>query len=466
MKKNVKTVGLIGSIRSNHNHIEKLENLIKNSGNLENLLRQIDTCEYVYSNTDISVAVALLGAYENGSDIRLISLVDLFRHRNENLYKHIDEFSSIEDLEEIDTLSLDGQKLKQILSEIDESDGVILGSPVYFGDRSSVANKILQVMAKSNMLENKAFGAVSTGAKRNGGQETAIIYTLYEAMMQGALITGNGPKTAQYGGTVFAGDVGKATSDQFGMETSYGTGRQVSQLAKILKEGEAAEQKKEARLLFLITIDDAEHSYENRLHEYLHRRPISSEYEIINLTDKNIYRCISCSSCPSPKLTEQLKDETDPYNCVVQTSRDAMKYLREKMNENDVIVLVGVNSDSPLTYRYQAFMERTRFIRRNDFELTNKVILSLTIDEVGAVSNPIFDIKTLTSFIRHNTILMKPLRMFYHDGAVIKEPNLSDYLPSLNRVLTGRKNVSPVVISYKATGYENKTLDRTEALRG
>jgi len=465
MKDVVKVIGLIGSIRSNHNHIGQLVEFVRASADLKTFLESLKACSQVFSNTDIAVAAALMGAKCNGADVEMISLVDLFRHRSEDLYKELDDVSTIDDLDEIDTLSINDKSLSSIMASLKECDGVVLGSPVYFGDRSSVANKILQLTGKSDVLKDKAFGAVATGAKRNGGQETTIIYTLYEAILQGAVAIGNGPKTAQYGGTVYAGDVGKASDDAFGMDTSFGTGRQVAQLAKIIKAGSKNSEKRKAKTLFLITMDSSEKKYEKVLGEYIKKQGSPFDYEVVNLTTENIYRCIACSACPSPALTEKFKDHEDPYTCVVQTSKDNMKYLREKMVDADVLVLVGVNTDGPLTYRYQAFMERTRFIRRNDFELTNKIILSLNIEEVGATTNTLFDVKAITSFIRHNTVIVKPLQLIFHEGKTLVEPDFSEYFPLFHKIVNGRYETDPLEVSYKATGYDNKTLDHTAAVR-
>ena len=79
-------------------------------------------------------------------------------------------------------------------------DGVILSTPVYFGSCSSgIRNFILDFD-----LADKAVGCLSVGAKRNGGQETAILQALHLAATKGAVITGNGPPTAQYGGTALS----------------------------------------------------------------------------------------------------------------------------------------------------------------------------------------------------------------------------------------------------------------------
>ncbi|MES0488485.1 MAG: NAD(P)H-dependent oxidoreductase [Leptospirales bacterium] len=460
----ITVIGLSGSIRSNHNHFKTLNQMIVKAKDRAEFTTLLKNSDYVYSNTDIALSVALLGAKQNDADVKIISLTDLFRHRNEKLYENLTEMVTVNDIEELDTLSIDQEHLKNISNDINKADGIIMGTPVYFGDRSSVANKILQLTSIQNQLRNKAIGVVSVGAKRNGGQETAIIYTLYEVLMQGSIITGNGPKTAQYGGTVVAGDSGMAIEDNFGMDTSYGTGKQVSQLSKILKAGQE-KSGGSPRVIFLLSMDTPEKKYNKILDEYISRQQELTNYETVDLTDKNIYRCIACNVCPSVTVKKRKESEVSPYTCVIQTEKDYMKELRLKLIDADVIIIVGVNSNENLTYRYQAFMERTRFIRREDFELTNKVITSLLINDVGSMHNPIFGVKVVTSFIRHNTFMTTPLQIMMHNNTIIREDSLDDSFPNFKQILNGRKMVQPIKVSYKATGYANKSLDNSETKR-
>ncbi len=461
-------IAVSGSIRSSHQHTSELLSLINQANDIDELTESIRKSEKTFSNSDIASAIALLGARLNGAKVDLVSLLDLFKHRNENLYGGLSQIETMDDLEEIDTLSLDEANVKDVLKRIEESNGIIISSPVYFGDRSSVANKILQLTDKTKVLHDKAVGVVSIGAKRNGGQETTIIYSLFESLMQGAVAVGNGPKTAQYGGTVVAGDPMTALDDKFGADTSFGTGRQVAQAAKVIMNGtnvEKGEESEEApKTLFVITMDTSDQKYEKIVRDYAVRNQVEN-YEVLNLTDKNIYRCIACPVCPSPAVKKRHEGEEDIYSCIIQSPKDYMRELRVKLLGADNIVLVGVNTSDNLIYRYQAFMERTRFIRREDFELTNRCIISLSINEVGCNVNPIFNVKAITSFIRHNTFIIKPMQIVLKDDQMIYEDSAENFIGLTQRIKIGRKHTPPLVVSYKATGYENKTLDETSALR-
>ena len=466
MGKDIKVLGVVGSIRSNHKHIRLLESAVLEADSKEELNRKIEQIGKIYSNSDIAIAHSLLGAKRYGAKIELVCITDIFEHKKLDIYYDLMSYESIDDIDEIDSLSLDDNKFHELLKKVEECDGIVLGTPVYFGDRSSIANKFLQLTQKYKTLKDKAFGVVSVGAKRNGGQETANIYTLQEAMAQGAVVVGNGPKTAQYGGTVWAGDAGKAIGDDFGLETCYGVGRQVGQLSEILKKGNAQKLEKKLKVTFLLTMDTTDKKYEAILSEYISKIDISKvEVTIYNLINDTIYRCIACNVCPSPKMMEKSKDEEYPYHCVVQTKKDNMKQIQEQLVESDCIVFVGVNTHDDLIYRYQAFMERTRFIRHDDFELTNIPAIGMLINELGATNNQIHNVKVLTSFIRHNTFFLKPLDLILHNNKVIYQDEFNDLVNILRVIRQGRDMIDALEVSYKATGYSDKSLDNTKKIR-
>jgi hypothetical protein len=60
-----------------------------------------------------------------------------------------------------------------------------------------------------------------------------------------------------------------------------------------------------------------------------------------------------------------------------------------------------------LASAYQRFLERTRYLRRSDYLLSNRVVIPLIFCEIGR--NEHLDLRLISSFIRHNTIVHKPL---------------------------------------------------------
>lgn len=464
--KSISILGVVGSIRSNHKHINKLEAFIHASLDSKQLNQHIEESTIVYSNSDISIAHSLLGAKIYGANIKLICITNIFSHAKMDIYANLLEYDTIDDIDNIDSLKIDEHALQQLMVEVKNANGVVLGTPVYFGDRSSIANKFLQLTQKYGSLSGKAFGVVSAGAKRNGGQETANIYTLQEAMAQNAIVVGNGPKTSQYGGTVWAGDTGTAVNDDFGLETCYGVGRQVAQLAEILSSGAKKNISEKLKVTFLLTMDTEDKKYEKKLQQYINIINTKDiEISLYNLINDTIYRCIACNLCPSPKMMKKFKDEIYPYHCVVQTSKDNMKQIQDQLVNSDCIVFVGVNSTDNLIYRYQAFMERTRFIRHDDFELTNIPAIGMLFNELGATNNQIFNLKVLTSFIRHNTFFLKPIDAILHDDKFIYKDDFNKLVPILKNIRSGRNQIKGMEISYKATGYKYKQHDSTKKVR-
>ncbi len=206
MSGEVFVLGVCGSPRTRFNDIKTAVRIISGARDYQDLYSIIYDLgsQKRISNTEALVWMALFGAVREGATIDVVLLNEIYRKgRNEQ----------------------DDQKLKEKLTV---AQGIVLGTPVYFGDCSSYVDLFLS----NHCLQNKAFGVVSAGAKRNGGQETTNMYTLMEALSQGAMIVGNGPPTSQYGGTGWAGDVGAILDDNFGLDTSLGTGKRVTEVIK------------------------------------------------------------------------------------------------------------------------------------------------------------------------------------------------------------------------------------------
>jgi multimeric flavodoxin WrbA len=201
---------------------ELYKNLKKNSG------------DSGLSNSETALAAALWEVVQSGCEIDHISLSEFFlasgKVRNADILKN----------------------------KLMESDGILVSGPVYFGDRSSLLQNMINFILDDEQLQenlnNKIYAGIAVGAKRNGGQETSLVYNLYDFVRLGMLGVGNdSDTTSQYGGTCHAGDVGTAHKDDYGIGTSLGTGRRLAEVVKfncsdaVLKDG--------AKILFLILQD-------------------------------------------------------------------------------------------------------------------------------------------------------------------------------------------------------------------
>lgn len=317
----IKIIGVLSSPRVYKISTQEEKNILESSDIMSSLYEVGNKGKI--SNSQVLLLAALWGAKKEGAEVRIVYPGDL----------------------------------------TPKFDGAVLSTPVYFGDRSST----LQDFIHRIPLERTAVGVVSSGAKRNGGQETTNAFTLFDCSMKGALVTGNGPPTAQYGGTGWAGNKTAIINDDFGIKTSYGTGRQVVRLVKtILTEEE------EVKPNILIITD----GYES-LSGFT-----NSKVKTLNLNNLYIKECKGCPICPNGDVNKN-------YTCMIH---DDMEKVQQEVSWADCIILLISKNTGDI----QRFMERTRFIRRNHFELSEKVF--------SAVSS-ISDVKLMKSMchmLRHN----------------------------------------------------------------
>ena len=87
----------------------------------------------------------------------------------------------------------------RLAAALREADGIIVSSPVYFGDRGSLVQSLFEFIASDPDLKRdmagKIYGGLAVGAKRNGGQETTLIYQMLDMLNMGLLAVGNGHET-------------------------------------------------------------------------------------------------------------------------------------------------------------------------------------------------------------------------------------------------------------------------------
>jgi multimeric flavodoxin WrbA len=312
--------------------------------------------------------------------------------------------------------------------KIPDFDGVVLSSPVYFGDRSSNLHDFIK---KAN-LKNKAVGSVSCGAKRNGGQETTNIYALYDCLDKGALITGNGPPTAQYGGTGWAGNKTAIANDDFGIKTSYGTGRQVAKLTKLINSSPSP--RKPNIVFIVVTEDQVDFSFIDYFK--------NSNIRIVDITKKNIRRCVACPVCPNGDLTKD-------YKCVI--TNDEMKKVWEPIVKADCVIFVSGTDDR----NFQVFIERTRFIRRDHFELSERLYSS--ISKTISITD-ILPLRIMTNMLRQNMFGLPFFKDFngYQNTTLEKYASIVEFFT--RKSITMRK-FSGTDFRYDAVGYEDAKIN-------
>lgn len=131
--------------------------------------------------------------------------------------KHTDDFDSI---------------LPMLKSE--NLGGIIIGSPVYFRNMSSLCAAFLERLAVLRkpklLLANKAAGVLSVGAYRNGGQELVIQQIQTAMLCHEAIIVGGKPGAHQ-GATLWNTNNDDILKDEFGIESAKKLGLRVAEAA-------------------------------------------------------------------------------------------------------------------------------------------------------------------------------------------------------------------------------------------
>lgn len=115
--------------------------------------------------------------------------------------------------------------------------GIIVGSPVYFGNMSALCKAFLdRCMAFRQdgfKLRNKVAGVLAVGGTRNGGQELTVRSIQTALMCQDMVIVGDGQPSARIGGTFWSQN-NSVEEDAFGTETARNLGKRVAELAAII----------------------------------------------------------------------------------------------------------------------------------------------------------------------------------------------------------------------------------------
>jgi multimeric flavodoxin WrbA len=427
-----KIVGVGSSLRGRCNE-ETMFRIIDNCRDRSCLNYEIEKLSFnkLISNSDGCLLASLFGATQKGCEIRAINLRSFFSNKSY-------EFRSKDEK-------------KELYEIVKDADGFICATPVYFGDCSSYLKEFVRFLYEEDLIKNKIIGLNSVGAKRNGGQETAISYTLYDVLKKGGLICGNGPSTSQYGGTAWAGDLGAVREDFFGIETSIGTGQKIASVAKILKS--TKNLKKDKLKISVWIVRDKESIVYGRIKEIINKiREVfheSVELDVLRICNLNLERCLGCSICP------YYYDKSSQYGVFKDRIQDDdLSGIYSRLIETDGIIVAGYNSVNSTGVKdlFSIFIERTRQIRRDDFLLTNLPVLAYSIEEVG--NGSLFSMKVMTSFLRHNSIILPPIEQYIIHNEIMNniDQRIYDFITLAKSIKQGRKYIKEQRI-YKPIGY-------------
>ena len=110
------------------------------------------------------------------------------------------------------------------------ADGLIVGSPVYFGTMAAQLKQILDdFVGIRRKMENKVGAAFSTSGDASGGKETTMMSIIQALLIYGMLIVGDPMSATGHYGTACAGP-----PDAASRENGRKLGRRVAELVKRL----------------------------------------------------------------------------------------------------------------------------------------------------------------------------------------------------------------------------------------
>ncbi|MCG8613304.1 MAG: NAD(P)H-dependent oxidoreductase [Pseudomonadales bacterium] len=359
------------------------------------------------SNSEVMLAAALWSAKEIGGMIDHLSLSEYFLETSKR------------------------NNIEELIQRVNNADAIILSSPVYFGDRGSLSQSFINFL-RSNAeqfpgLDKKIYAGLAVGAKRNGGQETTLIYQLVDMVNLGMLGVGNDSETtSQYGGTGLAGDVGTMPQDEYGLKTAMGTGRRISRVTRMFTEAIHHNLVGKHRIAFWL-LQDQQGIARKTIEDLIASYPDTMEADIIDFTDKEIVRCLACDICPTHIDIDQ------EYRCIIKGNRDHLKDMHEDLLDADAIVPVAYSpkNRAGLITNYQRFIERTRYFRRGDYVFSDLLTAPLIIDEIGANEN--LHIRMVTSMIRHHTIVLNPMVLFRYQDKIVNWEDVKNQFKTFNQ---------------------------------
>jgi len=415
-------LGVTSSLRSKMNP-KKVLRKIKNFRDFDSVVAYINEQAVAgeLSNSEAGLVAGIYGAMSLGTEVKdIIVLKDIYNKKSQLPSSWTD-------------------RLRRLLNDCQ---GLLFATPVYFGDRSSYLNAFLTYLDQEKLVpEACVAGFISAGAKRNGGQETTNIFGILDCLRLGLYAVSNGPPTSQYGGTIFAGSIGSVADESFGLTTSKGTGKRVGEVSKLLN----FDTKPNLKILLVGVSCERILDLAEKVESALKRKK-RIKVEFLNLADYAIERCRACASCPNPRTKK------NDYKCIIP---DEMKKIRSKIIDSDALLILSEGENDP-HFQYQIFMERTRFIRRNNFELTNVPVAQIHLNSTKEMS--IFPARILTSFLRHNTVFVAPPLIISgkENKFVFKtgtEKYIDRFIESCRRIVGGSQVVSLENNYYEPVGY-------------
>jgi NAD(P)H dehydrogenase (quinone) len=114
--------------------------------------------------------------------------------------------------------------------EFEESTGVIVGSPVYFGGMAAPLKDLLdRFVGSRKKMEDKVGAAFATAGDATGGKETTMLSILHALLIYGMIVVGDPLDATGHYGTACVGEPDEKT-----VENAKKLGKRVAKLTKML----------------------------------------------------------------------------------------------------------------------------------------------------------------------------------------------------------------------------------------
>lgn len=176
----------------------------------------------VGGNTELLVAEALMAAEEDGAEAELLRLAD----------KEVKPCDACLTCKETKECRIDDD-FQPIFDKMVAADGIILGSPVYFGSASPQIKALIDragylSMMKGRVFENKVGGAMVVA--RRAGETFTFAELLLFFLHQGMIVPGS-----TYWNVAFGRRPGDVLKDEEGLRTARNFGKKMVWLIKKIK---------------------------------------------------------------------------------------------------------------------------------------------------------------------------------------------------------------------------------------
>ncbi len=396
------------------------------------------------SNSEASLVYALWQSYRNDVDIDYLSLSNIFENENKN-------------------------KLNFFKKKFLSSDAILISGPVYFGDRGSLTQRMIEFINSDKQcirhVKKIFYAGLAVGAKRNGGQETTLIFQMTDFLNMGAKVVGNGhDTTSQYGGTLVAGDIGKVQGDEYGIRTALSTGENLAKSLKDFNQTHNKNKQEDGRSIkkpkicnVFVMQDNEEEECTKVINSFVkNNRNNNVKFNIFKVYKEKVYRCIACDLCPTSY------GDKNNYRCIINNKDDFFKLYHQEIINCDSFIFAAYSGENfyNINSNYQQFIERTRYLRRDDYTMGSKLVTSFIVSEVN--SNRNLHIRTLTSLIRHKNILSKPLLVFKNNNTYINidsvKKNFKNFVKDIENIKSQKEENTYVPIGYEISykGFLNR----------